>query len=560
MFFLIMLIIKEIIITKCYSNDMNMRKYINILLCTFIIAFVGCDNKDEIDYSNMGIPEIDFILDEMFVDLNKADNLPIVAVVFSEVGIKEVKMYVVDTEGNETFYKEISTFYDNKKYSIKEKVVYDSSVAAFKIVAVDLGGRESVKLLDITTIPYQDAPTVDFELDEIVVDEAQGGIIPTTRFTASCASSTFLSKIEVVLFSVGGEKTQILVEDFDGIDETTYQFEHDIVYIEGNRSLQVIATDRYNKKTIAALPITYIAIPPPSITDQSDSQYTLDLNSTKKLSFTATSEAGISQIVVYKDYRGLLSELIDKSYASQEIVDFNEEITFDDEKMNSLKVEVRDINNKKTTFDIPCLIGFNYIQNYIMGGQYYIKGFEDDPDNIRHIFSFNRMTGITLEEAYANIADADIYFFMYNQSGSCLRINSFGQTSNQSQMTGVEYQDLLNNIPSVWDWGNRNDTRLLLLNEEVHGFSFDNVTLYDLNHFSYPITLDRPSSPLPGVGQVYLVKTAATSSAGQKIGLVKIENLVTPTKYSFENRYNYPASALGYRKATTIKISVKFPK
>lgn len=537
-----------------------MRRYINILLCTFIIIFAGCDNKDTIDYSSMAVPEIDFILEEMTVDLNKADNLPIVAVVFSEAGIKNVRMYVVDNEGNEELHKEVNTFYDNRKYSIKENIAYDSSVAAFKIVATDSGERETVKSIDITTIPYQDAPVVDFELEEIVIDEAQGSVIPTTRFTASCATSTFLSKIEVILFSIGGAKTQILAENFDGIDETTYQFEHDIIYVEGNRSLQVIVTDRYNKKTIAALPITYIAIPPPSIADQSTTQYMLDLNATDNLSFTSTSEAGINQIVIYKDYRGTLTELMNKSYPNQKTVDFNEEITFDDDKMNSLKVEVRDINNKKTTIDIPCLIGFKYFQNYTMGGQYYIKAYEGDPDHIRHIFSFNGMAGITLEEAYANVTDADIYFFMYNQSASCLRINSFGQTSNQSQMTGVEYQDLLNGIPSVWEWSNRNDTRLLLLNEGTHGFSFDSVTLYDLNNFPYPITLDRPSSPLPGVGQVYLVKTATTSSVGQKIGLVKIENMVTPTKYSFDNRYNYPASTLGYRKATTIKISVKFPK
>ena len=560
MFSRIMHIIREIIITVYYSKLMNMRKYMNLLLFAFFIVLTACDDKDAIDYNKMTVPEIDFVMENMTVDLNKADNLPIVAVVFSEAGIKNVRMYVVDSEGNEEFYKEVNSFYDNKKYSIKENIIYDSSVTAFKVIATDMGERESEKSLPIHIIPYKDAPTVDFELDEVVVDEAQGGVIPTTRFTASCASSTFLSKIEVILFSTGGGKTSILTENFDGIDQTSYSFEHDIVYAEGNRSLQVIVTDRYNKKTIASLPITYIAIPPPVITNQSKAEYKLDLNAKDYLTFTATSEAGISEIIVSKDYRGALTELVKKSYSGQKAVNFNEEIVFDDDKMNGLKVEIKDINSKKTTLGIPCMIGFNYIREYTMGGQYYIKGFAGDPDNIRHIFSFHKMTGITLEEAYGNVSDADIYFFMYNQSGACLRINSFGQTSNQSQITGVEYQDLLNSIPSVWEWPGRNDTRLLLLDAATHGFTFDNVTVYDLKNFSYPITLDRPSSPIPDVGQVYLVKTATTSSAGQKIGLVKIENLVTPTSYSFENRYNYPASALGYRKATTIKISVKFPK
>lgn len=537
-----------------------MKKYINILLVVLTFVLSGCDDKDSVDYSNMAIPEIDYILKDMTVDLNKADNLPIVAVVFSEAGLENVKMYIVDTDGKEEFYKETSSFYDNKKHSIKENIAYSPTVAAFKIIAKDLGGRETAKLIDITTIPYQEAPVVEFELDEIVIDEAQGAIIPTTRFTASCASSTFLSKIEIVLFSIGGGKTSILTENFDGVDQTTYEFEHDLVYVEGNRSLQVTVTDRYNKKTIASLPITYIAIPAPVITNQSNTEYVVDLNATANLSFTGTSDAGIDQIIVYKNYRGVLTELINKPYSDLETVNFNENITFNDNKMNALTVEVRDINNKKTTFDIPCLIGFKYIQNYTMGGQYYIKGYNEDSENTRHIFSFGKMKGITLEEAYNNTADADLYFFMYDQSASCLRINSFGQASNSSQMNGVEYQDLLNSIPSAWGWTNRNTNYLLLLNEATHGFTFDNVTVHDLNNFSYPITTDRPTSPIPNVGQVYLVKTAATSSAGAKIGLIKIENLVTPTIIPFENRYNYPSSAIGLRKATTIKISVKFPK
>lgn len=539
-----------------------MKKYINILLVILTFAFAGCDDKESVDYSNMSIPEIDYILEDMTVDLNKADNLPIVAVIFSEAGLDNVKMYIVDTGGKEEFYKEINSFYDNKKHPIKEKIAYNSSINAFKIVATDLGGRETTKSIDITTIPYKEAPVVDFELDEIVIDEAQGAIIPTTRFTATCASTTFLSKVEIVLFSVGGGKTTILTQDFDGVDETTYQFEHDLVYVEGNRSLQVTVTDRYNKKTIAALPITYIAIPAPIITDQSNTEYIVDLDATANLSFTATSDAGIDQIIVYKNYRGTLTELINKPYSDLKTITFNENIIFDDSKMNSLTVEVRDINNKKTTINITCLVGFNRIQNYTMGGQYYIKGYSEDSDNIRHIFSFGKMRGITLEEAYNNTADADLYFFMYDQSANCLRINSFGQASNASQMNGVEYQDLLRNppIPSAWGWTNRNANYLLLLNEATHGFTFDNVTAYDLNNFAYPITTDRPTSPIPGVGQVYLVKTAATSSAGGKIGLIKIESLVTPTSFPFDNRYNYPSSAIGYRKATTIKISVKIPK
>ena len=537
-----------------------MKKYINILLCTLIFAFTGCGDKDEVDYSTMAVPEIDFILEEMTVDLNKASNLPIVAVIFSEAGIKNVKMYTVATDGKEEFHKEVTSFYDNKKHSIKENIIYDSSIAAFKIVATDMGDRVATQSIDITTIPYQDAPVVDFELDEIIINEAEGTIIPTTRFTASCAESTFLSRIEVVLFSAGGGKTTFLTETFDGVDETTYSFEHDIVYVEGNRSLQVTVTDRYNKKTIAALPITYIAIPPPAISDLNVTQYIVNLNASENLSFTATSDAGIKQIIVYKDYRGTTTELINRPYSDLESVNFNEAITFDDDKMNNLKVEIIDINNKKATLNIPCVIGFNMIENFTMGGQYYIKGYDEDTENIRHIFSVKKMGGLTLEEAYNSITDADFYFFMYDQSANFLRINSFGQTSNQSQMNGVEYADLLNSIPSAWSWTGRNLTYFLLLNEATHGFNFDNATLYDLNNFAYPITTDRPTSPIPGVGQVYLVKTAATSSAGQKIGLLRIDNMITPTSFPFENRYNYASSASGYRKATTIKISVKFPK
>src|SRR5690554_132854 len=95
-------------------NNFNRMKTIRILLISILLVAVSCDNE-EVDLSNTEVPQIEFILDYLTIDLNRADNYPILAVIFSEAGIDKIDTYIVNKTGEE-FHKTIEQFTDQHKY------------------------------------------------------------------------------------------------------------------------------------------------------------------------------------------------------------------------------------------------------------------------------------------------------------------------------------------------------------------------------------------------------------------------------------------------------------
>ena len=530
---------------------MNTTKY---YFSFFVFLFVIISCKTEIiDEKDLKEPVIEFIIDSLEVDLNKADNHPVLAVVFSEVGLKQIDMYFVNKQGEE-FYKTITKFFDKRKFSLREVISYDESVTGFKIVATDELGRSLTKTLDISSIPYQMPPTITFNIPEVKIDERKDDPIPETQITVKSSSSTFLDQVTVYLFSSSGS-TLLLSENFEGLNDSIFQFSDTIPYKDGDRSLQVTAIDRYNKKTINSLPIKYSAIPPPAISNISSDVVIADVDENKEISFSISSETGIKEIVVLKCNSKGETQIEKFEYPDVKQLNFNTNITFDDQ-ISSLKFLVSDKKGRSSELVIPTIIGFDYIENYTIGGQYYIRGFEQEPET-RNIFSFKRMQTITMKEAYETIADADFHIYMYygaSGTDNGIRLNAWGQTTSPTQLGEVEFSDLLNGIPVANTWPNRNRTFFLQVTS-AHGFNFDNATLKDLRDFVPTINKDRLTSvPL---GESYLVKTAASSSVGSKIGIMKFESIEIPETVPYPHNFG---SNYSVKKCARVKVSIKFPK
>ena len=527
--------------------------YYIIAFCIAIVFFHSC-KEPEIDLKNAKAPEIEFILDSLVVDLNKADNLPVLAVVYADAGLTSVEMYVV-TVDDERHHKTTKTFFDKNKYSIKEHLPYSEDIVAFKIIATDKAGKITTKTLDISSIPYQMPPTITFNLEEVNVDETKNDTIPLTKVEVNSASSTFLKQVTISLYSTSGSML-LLNETFDGIDETTFSYSSLIPYQAGNRSLQVVAIDRYNKKTIASLPINYIAVPPPAIKNISHETIIADVGETQAISFDVTSEVGVNEIIVFK-VNSKSETLLEKfNYNSLNTLTFSSPVTFDD-NTSSIKYKITDSKGRISEFSIKTIIGFNFIENFTIGGQYYIRGFEEEPET-KNIFSLRRMTTMTLGEAYNNVEDADFHIYMYYGAAGAdngIRLNAWGQTSSPTQLGEVEFADLLNGIPLVNTWPNRNRTLFLELVPSTHGFNFENVTLNDLNNFVPAVNKDRLTKvPL---GEAYLVKSAPNSSVGEKLGVIKFEAMDVPTEVPYPHSFGANYSL---KKCARIYISIKFPK
>src|SRR5690554_1684454 len=106
---------------KFNLKDMR-KKYLIYLSLPIFMLLNSCKDEEEINPDNYEIPKIEFAMEEsLSADLNKIDNLPVVGVVFSKLGLRTVKMSLV--VGNEVqAYKEVTSFFNNKSYSFAEKL------------------------------------------------------------------------------------------------------------------------------------------------------------------------------------------------------------------------------------------------------------------------------------------------------------------------------------------------------------------------------------------------------------------------------------------------------
>ena len=90
----------------------NRFLYFIIFAITAFVNLTSCkDNSIPIGGNK---PEISFVFDTIVADMNQATNVPIVAVVNSEVGLASVQMYIEKTNGETVLYKEIKAFLNNK--------------------------------------------------------------------------------------------------------------------------------------------------------------------------------------------------------------------------------------------------------------------------------------------------------------------------------------------------------------------------------------------------------------------------------------------------------------
>ena len=75
------------------------RKIYTILLIGLCLSLVACGDDNEGLDPNASAPVIKFPMEQLDVDLNKVDNLPVVAVIKSQAGLQSVTMKIQTVEG-----------------------------------------------------------------------------------------------------------------------------------------------------------------------------------------------------------------------------------------------------------------------------------------------------------------------------------------------------------------------------------------------------------------------------------------------------------------------------
>ncbi len=512
--------------------------YFNIFIISTCLfgSFLSC--KDSGIPITGNVPQISFVCDTLVADLNKATNVPIVAVISSEVGLTSVAMSIEKTNGESVLYKEDKSFFDSKQYSLTERPLYEENFKNFKVIATDKAGKSTSTLIPFKIIGYKNAPIVKFELASIVINEMNGDITPRTKFNVT--ASTNLKSLVVSRYFKNETPQVLLTENFidNAVFTTTYSYNDSIIYTENDIAIQVTAVDAYGKSKIETLQITYTSIPVPAISNLNPAKFTVDVNATANLGFTATSLVGVMQIKLIAMHKTLEStELSSIDYpAFDKNVTFSKSLTFSDEAMSGIKIVVTDKNNKKVEKIVSAAVGLDYIADQWLGSQFYTRGIPEEP-GVYGMYSLKLKQGISIYDAYTTPSNVDFLFYMYDQASgtaaarflSPLIPSDAGRYKN-----GPWYIDLMHtpSIPYFDAWTGLNATKYLQLDATAQGFTFDNATLADLKKIvKSTINLERlrgttvPAEKIEA-GYVYLFKTGVNSSAGsEKIGLFKIEEL-----------------------------------
>lgn len=526
-----------------------MKKIFKSLAALSIAALAGFSavSCEEVlpDYSNTGEPQIKLILEELNPDLNRVDNTPIVCVIFSEAGLKSVKVYKHEDEV-QTLLSEITTFTDEHQYSVKENPSWTESITKVSIEATDKAGRTVTAEINVNVTPILPAPVIVFEKEKIVIDERNED--PNNVNTVfDVTSSNQLQALKVALFTSEGILDYPLTGFKAGSE--SYHFEQEIEYFEGYRGLQVTATDVNGKMKIETLPISYIPAPSPVITtDESTSEPLILVRSSdsKTFTFNVNAEVGLSYIEVLKITKDSVTGdekqvRLDVQYYDSN-VDFNVDFSYTasefDIASNGLCFNVVDRLNHESKLRITTLVDMRLGENIVLGSQRNTKEplvVEGYPGEHYHFFSVRDFKTYSLFDFWQteNRRNIDFYYFAWNANQNRLmkanedRADQDGSWYEYIDPTGVNSIPMLRNSESRW--GNRNGTYIKRLTK-AFAFDFDNVTLEDLTSTAvqnYLIQAKNNDDWLNyKVDDCFLFKTGPLSTYPNCTGIVRFETIV----------------------------------
>ena len=174
------------------------RKIYTLLILGLCLGFAACsDDNDGLD-PNAAAPVIKFPMEQLDVDLNKVDNLPVVAVIKSQAGLQSVTMKLQTVEGV-TEYKTVTEFFNPNSYSLSENLEYNANYEAFIIEATDKLNHVTSGTLPIAVTDVMARPVITFDPEEIIYDEMdENPVIPRTTFEV-VYSPDFIREIKQII-------------------------------------------------------------------------------------------------------------------------------------------------------------------------------------------------------------------------------------------------------------------------------------------------------------------------------------------------------------------------
>ena len=509
------------------------RKIYTILLIGLCLNFVACGDDNENIDPNAAAPVIQFPMEQLDVDLNKVDNLPVVAVVKSQAGLQHITMKIQTAEGT-VDYKTVTEFFNPNSYSLSERLEYQPNYQAFIIEATDKLNHVVTEKLTIAVTDVVERPVITFDPAEIIYDEMEENpTIPRTTFKV--ASEAGLKKVEMYLVSVTGQLSKGVAE-LNG--EKEYNFNEMIDYKEGDKGFKVKAEDTYGYITIATLPVTYKTIPGPKLT-LTDKAIFADTGVKTGVNMEIESVRGVHEVVIYRIENGQEVEALRERKNGENTLNYAPKIDFTS-STSQLKVVVSDGRVGKEAI--------GYVKAYVdmevatvnVGSQPLANTAHERYPDAFGMVSLKDLKTYSIDYAIANAENAkNVDFKFYCFGGSAVpRLYSTDNTGKDAEFIGATGK--LSAIPV------KNLTRFSILSN----FDFENATAASISSEILSSSITQSLLDPIAVGNIIAFRTGGTSSAGgSRIGVMKVVNITEPKDV-------VPSNAT----ARVLTLEIKFPK
>lgn len=494
------------------------KLYNFILICLCLSFFSACnDGKDDID-PNSAAPVIKFPMEQLNVDLNQVDNLPVVAVIKSEAGLQSVGVKIQTAEGL-TEYKTVTEFFNPNAYSLSETPEYSAEYEAIVIEATDRLGNVSTGTLPVSVTDVMERPVITFSPEEIVYDEMEENpTIPRTTFNVS--SEAGLTSVEYYLVSSDGQDLLGSV-DLDGTSD--YSFDELIDYKEGDKGFKVKAKDTYGNITISTMSVTYKAIPVPKLT-LTETAISADSDVKTAIPMQIESTRGVHEIIIYRVEGNSETEVLRKTMNGETSLSYSPQVELTN-ATNKLKVVVSDGRDDKAAT--------GYITTYVdldmgtiqVGSQSIANSPNSKYPNAYGMASFKDMTSYSVDYAIAseeNAKNIDFKFYCFGGS-SVPRLYSMDNTEKSSEYSGSTGK--LTALPV------KTAARFALLSN----FDYENATVATISKILSSSITSNKLTPFE-VGDVIAFRTGSTSAAGgSRIGIMKVTGMTEAKELSSVN-------------------------
>ena len=480
------------------------RKIYTLLILGLCLGFAACgDDNDGLD-PNAAAPVINFPMEQLDVDLNKVDNLPVVAVIKSQAGLQSVTMKLQTVEGV-TEYKTVTDFFNPNSYSLSENLEYNANYEAFIIEATDKLNHVTSGTLPIAVTDVMARPVITFDPEEIVYDEMdEKPVMPRTTF--KIVSEAGLKKVERFLVSVDGQTSKggdILNGD------KTYEYDELIEYKEGDKGFKVKAEDIYGNITISTLQVSYKTVPVPVLTLGKE-LITTDEGVDTEVPMHIESVRGIREVVIYRIEKGIETEILRKGFSGDKNLDYNPKVQLTEET-SQIKIVVSDgREGKDVNGTVKTYVSMEVVDLQV-GSQKMANAEPFALISLKDMKTYSVDEAIVSEESAKNI---DIKFYAASNSGVItFRLYS---PENVDGKNG-EYAGSTGKLTAL---KKMNMTRFAKLSN----FDYEQATRSSIEEeFGKATTAARADV---NVGDIIGFKTGGSSSAGGgRIGVIKIVDI-----------------------------------